>query len=74
VPFYFLIITFSFKIVIFAHFFVDLQPMRPKFEKTTTKVICRHLELLILLYSENDVSGIFIEKALYQNVEKTGVF
>jgi hypothetical protein len=27
-----------------------------------------------LLYSENDVSGIFTEKALYQNVEKTPFF
>ena len=27
-----------------------------------------------LLYSENDVSGISTEKALYQNVEKTPFF
>jgi hypothetical protein len=27
-----------------------------------------------LLYSENDISGISTEKALYQNVEKTPFF
>jgi hypothetical protein len=30
---YFLILAFMFKIVDFAHFFVDLQPIRPKFKK-----------------------------------------
>jgi hypothetical protein len=29
----FLILTFIFKIVDFAHFYVDLQPIRSKFEK-----------------------------------------
>jgi hypothetical protein len=37
------IITFVFKIVIFDHFFVDLQPIRPKFERWYV----RHIELLI---------------------------
>jgi hypothetical protein len=29
---------------------------------------------LVLLHSENDVSGISTEKSLYQNVEKTPIF
>jgi hypothetical protein len=54
-----------FKNVDFAHFFVDLQPIRPKkyfpFDVN---------QPLGLLHSENDVSVISTEKALYQNVEK----
>jgi hypothetical protein len=31
-------------------------------------------DTLSFLYSKNDVSGIFIEKILYQNIEKTLFF
>jgi hypothetical protein len=56
-----------FKIFDFAHFFVDLQWIRLKFEKYYLDNV-RHL--LGLLPFENDVYGISTEKALYQTVEK----
>ena len=62
-----------FKIVDFVHFFVDLQPIRPKFENNFLFEI---LDEVSFLYSENDVYTIMIytEKALYQNVGKTPFF
>ena len=54
-----------FKIVDFAHFFVDSQPIRPKFEKVLPKPYSSDF-----LYSKSDIYTIFTEKALYQNVGK----
>jgi hypothetical protein len=51
----------------FAHFFVHLQPIRSKFKKCSPFEV---YQLLGLLHSENKVSGISKEKALYQNVQK----
>jgi hypothetical protein len=60
-----------FKIVNFAHFFVDLQPIRQKFKKYDLFDV---LHSLALLYSENEVSDISTEKVFYRNVDKTPFF
>jgi hypothetical protein len=72
----FLIITFIFKIVIFANFFVDSQPIRQKFEKLQPRWHITYMisDTLSFLYSKNDMYGFSTKKALYQNVEKTPFF
>ena len=68
VAFIVLIITFMFKIFIFAHFFVDLQSIRPKFENYNQGDM---EDTFSFLYSKNDIYGLFTEKGLHQNVKKT---
>jgi hypothetical protein len=63
--------TFIFKIIDFAHFLTIHSQSGQNFEKYLIFDIPHPLSLL---HSENDVSGIFTENALYQTDKKTLFF
>ena len=69
---YFLTITFMCKIFIFAHFSVDLQPIRPKFEKRQPRWYVRHIQLRIFQkwHISYMIYGFSTEKTSNQNVKK----